>query len=98
MENQKSRKQTAQSKRSNKSDRTGVEDGASRGGSSHAPNDKIWTEEELLADEELWRVSDSDEDGEPDVVSDGSKALNSRNQNRASRVASQQTSPRNQPN
>jgi len=42
-------------------------------------DDKIWTEEELLADEELWRVSDSDEDSEPEVLSDRSKSKNSRN-------------------
>lgn len=96
VDDSKSRKQTAQSKRSEQSGRTKFDEGASRGGSSHAnKDDKIWTEEELLADEDLWRVSDSDDDGDTDLLSESSKPKNSRMQVRDSRLASRQTSQRN---
>lgn len=36
----------------------------SRASSGHAATEKIWTEAELLADDDLWRVTDSSEDDE----------------------------------
>ena len=36
----------------------------SRASTNQAATEKIWTAEELLADEELWRVTDSSEDSE----------------------------------
>ena len=38
----------------------------SRATTNHDP-DKIWTTEEILADEELWRVTDSEGDEESEI-------------------------------
>ena len=39
----------------------------SRASTDQAATEKIWTAEEILADDELWRVTDSSEDDDSDI-------------------------------
>lgn len=61
--------ESRQTNRESQLDRPSV----SRASTDHAGTEKIWTAEEILADDELWRVTDSSEDEESEVVSSKDK-------------------------